>query len=164
MDLFEAIEQRHSVRAYSDKKVKTEDLEKIIAAARLAPTARGEQPWEFIMVTEKEKLEKIGALAKNGEFIKKAAAGVVVVSRDTKYYIEDGSAATQNILLASAALGIGSCWIAGDKKPYAQDILDLFGVPPGYKLVSMISLGYPEGKTEPHAKKGTEQVIHYEQF
>ncbi len=164
MDLFKAIETRHSVRAYSRKEIKKEDLEQIINAARLAPTARGEEPWEFIAVTKKEMLEEIGSLAQNGAFIKNAAAGVVVVSKDTKYYLEDGSAATENILLAATALGIGSCWIAGDKKPYAEKILSLFGTPAGYKLVSIISLGYPEGEAKPHPKRNTAAVIHYNQF
>lgn len=164
MDLFQAIKQRQSVRAYSDKKIKKEDLEKIVDSGRLAPTARGKEPWKFIVVGEKKILEKIGNFAENGAFIKKAAAGIVVVSKDTKYYLEDGSAATENILLAATALGIGSCWIAGDKKPYAPKILSLLGVPQDYKLVSIISLGYPEEKTKPRLKKSVSQVIHYNQF
>lgn len=164
MDLFKAIEKRQSVRAYSDRKIKKEFLEKMVDSARLAPTARGEEPWDFIVVTEKDKLEKIADLAQNGAFIKDAAAGIVVVSKKTKYCLEDGSAATENILLAATALGVGSCWIAGDKKPYAREILSMFGVPDGHQLVSIISLGYAEEETEPHKKKSVKEVIHYDRF
>lgn len=164
MDLFQAIKQRHSVREYSEKEIGREDLEKMVEAARLAPTARGEEPWEFIVVTEKEKLEKIGDLAENGRFIKNAAAGIVVISKEAKYYLEDGAAATQNILLAAAALGIGSCWIAGDKKDYAGQVLDLLKVPEVYKLVSVISLGYPAGNTRPYQKKQAGRPVRYNEF
>lgn len=164
MNLFQAIKQRQSVRTYNNEEIAKKDLEKIIDSARLAPTARGEEPWEFVVVTEKKKLREIGNFAQNGAFIKNAAAGIVVISRKTKYYLEDGAAATQNILLAATALGIGSCWIAGDKKPYAEKILALLEVPAGYNLVSIISLGYPEDKLKSQVKKRVEEVIHYNKF
>jgi nitroreductase len=164
MDVFQTIKERCSVREYSSKQIERGNLEKIVDAARVAPTARGEEPWEFIVVTEKNILQKLANLAPNGSFLKDAAAAVVVACRDTKYYLEDGCAATENILLAATALGIGSCWVAGDKKPYAAEVLESLGAPQDYKLVSIISLGYPKAETKPHSKKGVKEVIHYNHF
>jgi nitroreductase len=98
----------------------------------------------------------------NGPFIKDASYLVAVFSKDTKYYIEDCSAATQNMLLAIEALGLGGCWVAGDKKDYAEDIRKIFNMPDNYKLVSMITVGYPKKEERPHAKKSLKEVLHWE--
>ena len=71
-----------------------------------------------------------------------------VQGQDTKYYLEDGSSATQNILVAAHAHGLGACRIAGDKKMYADEISKEVGAPDGYKLVSMISVGYPAEQSQ----------------
>jgi nitroreductase len=88
---------------------------------------------------------------------------VVVLCKDTKYYLEDGSAATQNILLAARAHGLGSCWVAGDKKPYASDICRLVGAPPIYKLVSLIPIGNPAEIPE-QPKRPLADVLHWEKY
>ncbi len=164
MNIFEIIKQRKSVREYSDKKVPEEVLEKIIDAGRVATTARNEQPWEFIITSDKEVLDKICSLCPNGPFIKDAPHLIAVFSKDTKYYLEDCSAATQNMLLAIEALGLGGCWIAGDKKDYIEEVRNIFKVPEGYKLVSMISVGYPKNKQGPKAKKDLKEVLHWEKW
>jgi len=164
MEFFEVIKKRCSIREYSDKPIKKEDLEKIIDCARLAPTARKEEPWEFIVITDKKELAEIAEITDYGKFLKDAAAGIIVLCKDTKYYLEDGCAATENILLAAASLGIGTCWIAGDKKPYAEKIREYLGAPAGYKLVSILSLGYPKAEPTPHQKREVSQVLHFEKF
>ncbi len=164
MNFWKVVKKRASLREYSAKKISSKKLEKIIDAARLAPTARGCEPWEFILITKKESLERLADLADHGKFLAQAAAGIVVVAKDTKYYLEDSSAATENILLAAVALGVGACWIAGDKKPYATEVCQYLGVPEGYKLVSIISLGYPKGKLRPHPKRSLDEVLHKEKF
>lgn len=164
MEFFEAVKNRKSVREYSDKEVKKELIEKIIDAGRLAATARNEQPWEFIVTSDKEVLKKICGMCPNGPFIKDVPHLVAVFSRDTKYYIEDCSAATENILLAIEALGLGGCWIAGDKKDYAEDVRKIFNAPDGYKLVSMITVGYPKKEERPHAKKSLKDVLRWERY
>ena len=166
MDILEIIKIRRSVREYKNKPVPKEILEKIIDAARFAPTARGVEPWEFIAITESATLKKISEIAENGRFVSHAGACIAVFSSDTKYYLEDGCAATENILLAAAALGIVSCWIAGDKKPYCSQINNLLDVPDSFKLVSMISLGYPESEKvfKVAQKRSVKDVMHWEKF
>ena len=106
------------------------------------------QPWEFVAVTDLEVLRRIANTTDYGKFIADAPVCVLVLCRDTKYYLEDGSAATENILLAARAHGLGSCWVAGDKKPYAAEICRLVGAPQGYKLISLIPIGYPAESPE----------------
>ncbi len=166
MEAIEAIKKRRSIREYKDKPIPKEALEKMIDAARFAATARNVQPWEFVVITESSTLKKLGELAENGRFLAQAKACIAVFALKTKYYLEDGCAATCNILLAATALGIGSCWVAGDKKPYCGEVTKLLNVPASYKLVSLISLGYPESEdsfcvTE---KRSAKELMHREKF
>lgn len=164
MDTFDAIKKRTSVREYIDKPIEKEKLEKIVDAGRVAPTARAEGPWEFVVVTKKEKIRELANITDHGKFLADGAAAIVVFCKDTKYYLEDGCAATENMLLAATALGIASCWIAGDKKFYCPDIARALGVPEGYKLISIISLGYSKTEPTPHKKRPLKEVIHWEKF
>jgi len=165
MEFFEVINKRQSIRSFNSlKQIPDGFLEKIVDAARLAPTARNEQPWEFICIKSKSSLEKLSQILDHGKFIKEASTAIVVVSKDTKYYLEDGCAATENILLAAAGLGLGGCWIAGDKKAYAQEVLNFLNIPSGFKLVSILALGYPKQDENKAAKRPLKEIIHYEQF
>lgn len=164
MDFFEVVKNRKSVREYSDKEIKKELIEKIIDAGRLAATARNEQPWEFVATSDKEILKKICGMCPNGPFIKDASYLIAVFSKDTKYYIEDSSAATENMLLAIEALGLGGCWVAGDKKDYAEAVRKIFNAPGGYKLVSMITVGYPEKEEKPRPKRSLKDVLRWEKY
>jgi nitroreductase len=164
MDAIEAIKQRRSIRQYSDKAVPRGVLEQVVDAARFAATARNEQPWEFVVVTGADTLKKLAEVTDYGRFLANARACVAVFCKDTKYYLEDGSAATQNLLVAAAALGLGSCWIAGDKKPYCAAINELLSVPAGYKQVSLVALGYPTGPVPKPQKRELSAVVHWEKF
>jgi nitroreductase len=162
----EAIKKRYSCRNFLSKPVSKKLIEKIIDAARLAPTARNIQPWEFIIVTDKENLKKLGSIIENGPFIADCSCCIIVLCKDTKYYLEDGCAATENILLSATDLGLASCWVAGDKKPYVEEIKQIFNIPKEFKLVSLIALGYPKDKNHKlrPAKRSLNELIHWEKF
>ena len=163
MDAIEVLKTRRSVRAYRSEPVPKKTLEDIIDCGRLAATAINIQPWVFVVATEPAMLRKIADITDYGKFIAQAGACVVVLCKDTKYYLEDGSAATENILLAARAHGLGSCWVAGDKKPYAVDICRLVGAPSGCRLVSLIPVGYP-AETPEQPKRPLSEVLHWERY
>ena len=164
MDLFDAVANRKSVREYLDKPVEREKLEKIVEAGRRAPSARAVEPWEFIVVTDKNSIKEIAEITDYGKFMAKAPAFIAVVCKDTKYYLEDGCAATENMLLAAAALDLSTCWVAGDKKLYAGHILKRLNTPTGYKLVSLISIGYSNDKSPNKKNRPLKEVIHWNEF
>jgi nitroreductase len=163
MDAIEVLKTRRSVRAYSGQAVPREVIEDIIDCGRLAASANNVQPWEFVVVTDAAMRRRLAQIAEYGRFIAAAPVCIVVLCRDTKYYLEDGSAASQNILLAARAHGLGSCWVAGDKKPYAPDICKIVGAPDGVRLVSMIALGYPAENPQ-KAKRPLADVLHWERY
>lgn len=166
MDAIDALKKRRSIREFKDKSIPKDILEKLVDTARLAPTARNVQPWEFVVITDRAILKKIGEIAETGKFIASAGACIAVFCSDTKYYLEDGCAATENILVAAAALGIGSCWVAGDKKPYCGAISSLLNAPASFKLVSLIALGYPQSKDsfKVAEKRSMKELTHWEKF
>ena len=163
MDSVEALKTRRSVRAYSSQAVAREVIADLIDCGRLAASANNAQPWEFVAVTDRGMLSRIAAATDYGRFIAGAAACIVVLSRDTKYYLEDGSAATENILVAARAHGLGGCWVAGDKKSYAPAVCSLVGAPAGYRLISLVSIGYPAEQPHKH-KRPLADVLHWETF
>jgi nitroreductase len=163
MEALQAIATRRSVRSFKADPVPRDQLVKLIDAGRLAPTARNVQPWEFVVVTDPERRRQIAAISDHGKFIADAPVCIAVLCQDTKYYVEDGSAATTNILLAATALGLATCWVAGDKKAYAPQIVSLCGAPSEMKLVSLIAVGHPVDIPSP-PKRPLDDVVHWETF
>ena len=163
MDVRECLKTRRSIRAYQDKPVPKEIIADIIDCARMSPSAINIQPWEFIVVTNPETRKKIADLTDYGKFIATAPVCIAVFCKDTKYYLEDGCIASMAILLAAWSYGLGTCWVAGDKKHYAEPIRQLLGVPEGYKLVSLIAMGYP-AEQPTKEKRPLNEVLHWERF
>jgi nitroreductase len=163
MDALEALKTRRSVRSYKGDPIPREIVEEIVDCGRLAATAINIQPWEFVVVTDPAMRQKMAAATDHGPFIAQAPVCIAVFCRETKYFLEDGSAATQNLLVAARALGLASCWVAGDKKPYADALRKLLGVPAGYKLVSLVTVGFSEEVPVP-AKRPLQQLLHWEHF
>ena len=164
MDALEALRGRRSVRAYDAKRpVTREQIETIVDCGRLAATARNVQPWEFIVVTDPAVRAALAVLAVNGPFISDTPVCIAVTCQEGAYYLEDGCNATQNLLLAAHALGLGSCWVAGDKKPYAGAVEELLGVPKDHKLVSLVAIGHALSVPSPR-KRPLAEVLHWEKF
>lgn len=164
MEALEAIRTRRSSRRFTAKPVSREIVEQIIDGARLAPSANNIQPWEFVVVTDQTVRENIASVTDYGKFIADAPVCIAVFCKDTKYYLEDGCAATENILIGACALGLSSCWVAGDKKEYAGEIGKTLGVPESYKLISLLALGYSDVEASAYGKRGLHEVIHWEKF
>jgi nitroreductase len=163
MDAIEALRTRRSVREFRSDPVPSEVIEEIVDCARLAPTAINMQPWAFIAVTDPQLRQQVADATDHGPHIAAAPVCIAVFCKDSKYYLEDGCAATENLMLAARANGLGSCWIAGDKKPYADAVRKLLEVPKGYRLVSLVPIGYPRQISSP-SKRPLYEVLHWERF
>lgn len=158
------IRTRHSIRSYKEDPIDEKIVRNALDCAHLAPSARNEQPWLFGVVTKKETLSQIAALADHGRFISGAPICFAVFGkRNAKYYLEDCSAATTQLILGLWAYGVGSCWVAGEKKEYADAVRTLLGVPEDYTLVSLVPAGYPKEVTLA-AKKDLDDIVFSEKY
>ncbi|MGO8757940.1 MAG: nitroreductase family protein [Terracidiphilus sp.] len=158
-----AIRDRRSIRAYAGQPVERAIIEEIVDCARLAPTAMNDQPWDFVVLTDRDDLERIPPMLGHAEFIANAAFAVLVLARDTNYAVEDSCAATENLLIAAAAHGIGSCWVAGTKQEYGPVVAKAFGAPEDRQLIAIVSFGYP-AETPQVEKRPLADVLHWERF
>ncbi|MEM2901253.1 MAG: nitroreductase family protein [Candidatus Bathyarchaeia archaeon] len=164
LDALEAIRRRRSVRRFKPDPIPKETIEKLVDAGRWAPSGMNVQPWEFIAVTNPETRRRIAGITDYGKFIAQAPLCIAVFCKDTKYYLEDGCAAVENILIAATALGLGSCWVAGDKKRYVDQVREMLNVPRGYKLVALIAIGYPLDGPSERRRRDLKEILHYESF
>jgi nitroreductase len=144
--------------------VSRELLEQLVECGRLAPTAMAKEPWEFVVVTSEETRRNIAGATDYGKFIADAPACIAVFCKNTKYYLEDGCAAVENILVAAAALGLGACWVAGDKKSYAGEVRRMLRAPEDCRLVALLPIGYSAEEMVPRQKRPLEDVLHWETF
>ena len=161
MEALEAIRRRRSVRQYTGESIPREDLEKIVDAGRLAPTGNNRQPWDFIVVTDRAMIDRLKVAA--GWMDKAGAIIAVVLDPSSRWWLEDGSAAVENMLIASTALGYGSCWLEGYTLPREEEFKALLGVPEGKRLLTLVPFGVPAERPTVE-KKSLEEVIHWEKY
>lgn len=150
MDFKNLIEKRHSIRTYSETEVSDEVLEEIIECAKLAPTSRNKKPVDYIVVKDRNLLEKL-SLSKAGgsQMLKDAGAAIVVMgdSEKSDVWIEDCSIAMTYLHLACTDLGLGSCWIQIRNRQTAEGtdsasyIKELLGIKTPYEILAVLSLG-----------------------
>jgi len=161
MEALEAIRKRRSVRAYTGETIPKEDLEKIVDAGRLAASGNNRQPWEFVVVTDRAMIEKLKVAS---QWMDKAGSIVaVVMDPSTRWWLEDGSAAVENMLIAATALGYGSCWLEGYTLPLEEELKALLNVPKEKRLLTLVPIGMPvEWPTQ--VKKSLQEVLHWETY
>jgi len=158
------IKSRHSVRKYKPDAVDDQVIRDAIECAARAPTAKNIQPWLFGIVRNKEILSKIADLTDNGKFISSSPLCFSIFGeKKEKYYLEDCCAATENLIIALQAYGITSCWVAGEKKPYAEAIRKLLEVPDNFTLVSLVAAGCP-AEISITRKKEMKHIVFYDEF
>ena len=161
MDALQAIRKRRSVRQYTGEAIPREDLETIVDAGRLAATGGNRQPWDFVVVTERATIDRLKSAA---AWMDKAAAIVaVVLDPATRWWVEDGSAAIENILIASTALGYGSCWLEGWTLPHEDEFKALLHIPTERRLLTLIPIGVPVDWPT-RDKKPLDEVLHWEKW
>ncbi|MEM3402541.1 MAG: nitroreductase family protein [Candidatus Hadarchaeales archaeon] len=173
MDTFEAIRGRRSIRSFREDPVSEGDLQKILEAGILAPSAGNCQPWDFIVVKSRETKEKLSAAALGQEQVVEAPV-VIVVCANTKrsssrygrrgaelYCIQDTAAAVENMMLAAHALGYGSCWVGAFEE---EKVARIVGAPAGVRPVAIIPIGRPAEKPRTPPRLPLSQVVHEERF
>lgn len=169
MELMEGLLTRRSVRKYQDKPISKEVLAQIIKAGQYAPSAHNTQPWEFLVIEDKVALKHFRVMQRSALFAENAAAVILVCGREDisfsrpkegwSYIDIDCSAATENILLAAHALGVGACWCGASPMtgPIAA-IKEYFKLPENVKPFSVVVLGYPEEMPKQPERDNPERI------
>jgi len=156
------IQKRRSIRKFSDKPIEPEKIDLLLEATLRAPSSKGLNPWEFIVVIDRDLLERLSQAKEHGSaFIKNAPLGIVVCADPQKsdVWVEDASIASTFLHLAAESLGLGSCWIQirermHDGKKSAQEyIAETLNIPAAMQVESIIAVGYPDEKLPPHKKE-----------
>jgi nitroreductase len=165
MSLLDVVLSRRSIRNYKTGEVPQETVERILGAGRYAPSADNEQPWHFIVVTEPEVKKKLSTTRWNS-FIRDSAftvVGCAYVGDDysRKWSTIDTTIALQNMVIAAWSLGIGSCWI-GDF--VEAEVKSMLHVPEDWRIISLISFGYPNETPSDSPRKPLKEIISYNDF
>ncbi len=157
--MLEILKNRRSIRKYKNKKIETEKVEQLKNAALLSPTSRNFYSWEFVVVDDKEIIEKLSKARPAGSaFLKDAPLAFVVLGdpQINDVWIEDASIASIIIQLTAQSLGLGSCWIQVRERNYDDSttsgdyIKKLLNIPEGKRVESIISIGYPDEERPAH--------------
>lgn len=159
--MLELVRKRRSIRKYLSKPVETEQVQILIEAALRAPSSRGLNPWEFILVDQRELLEKLSNAKEHGSsFLKNAPLGIVICADPARcdVWIEDATIAATYLQLAAESLGLGSCWIQIRQREHSQlktaeeYVREVLNIPTHLKVEAIIGIGYPAEKLPPHSE------------
>ncbi len=157
---------RRSIRKYLDKAVPGEMLDDLLQAAMAAPSAVAKDPWHFIVVQDRETLNKIADILPNGKMLRQATAAFIVCGDINKaniqaesYLLQDLSAATENILIAANILELGTCWLGiHPREDRLSGIRQLFELPDNIIPMCGIAIGWPAEKPEARTRYRNERV------
>ncbi len=171
MDALENIFTRRSIRRYEARKIEDDKIRTILEAGFSAPSANNSRPWEFLVVRDKDVMEYISAASPNWGMLKYADTCIITLANldnyrgsNIGYFVQDCSAATENMLLAAHALGLGGVWLGLYPKEDIMEIIrDKFGIPKEIYPFSVISIGYPAETKNKHAYF-YEDRVHFEKY
>jgi nitroreductase len=166
MDVFEALRTIVAVRKFQDKPVPDELIHRIVEAARLTSSSRNLQPWQFIVIQDRQTLKKLGELALTGPYTADAAFAIVVAyEKESQFGVSDASLAIHSMMLTAWAEGVGSNWV-GFSNRYGESIAPLLGLPDAYDILALVPFGYPVLELGKGIKKrkALGEVAHREKF
>ena len=167
METWDAIRSRRNVRSFSSRTIDDSDLDRILEAGRRTPSSKNEQRWDFVVVTDKDRLGELAKVWQGARHVPGSAATIALVApiseepRVRQSIVYDLGQLTMSIMLAAADLGIGSCHSSVQDQALAREIL---GFPENHYCPWLISLGYPQDgdlrPIEKPARRPLSEVVH----
>lgn len=172
--LIDLLRGRRSLRRFTGQPVEQEKLDLLVEAALRSPSSKGNNPWEFVVVTDQEKIKALSAAKAHGATFLAGAPLVIVVCADpakSDVWVEDAAIATTLIHLQATDLGLGSCWVQlrlreREDGVSSQDYMSkLLGLPEGLMVLAMVGIGYPADTKQGHADASLcRDQVSYQQF
>ena len=169
MEIMEGILTRRSIRKYTTKEVSEDQIEVLLKAAMYAPSASNQQPWHFIVIRDRNILNKIAEVHPYAKMLSQAALAILVCGDEERelskgYWVVDCSAATQNILLAAHDLGLGAVWLGiHPREERKNEVRKIFDLPQNIQPMSIVSIGYPDEEKE-NPERFKPERIHYNKW
>ena len=169
MTVWEAIQRRFSVRQYQERPVEPERLDRVLEAARLAPSASNRQEWRFVVVTDVDMRRRLMEAAKGQRFVAEAAVLIAACAVGTDHvmpcgqpsYPIDVAIALEHIALQATEEGLGTCWIGAFDEDKVKELLD---IPDSVRVVELMTLGYPATVAGPKSRLGQDEIVMHEQW
>ncbi|MFX1497783.1 MAG: nitroreductase family protein [Promethearchaeota archaeon] len=157
--LLQFLKNRRSIRSFQEKKISDKEIGMILEAGRWAPSASNRQPWEFIVVKSESKRQELARIAIYGKFIREVPVLIAIIGKinqNPKWYIQDTSLVSMNMMLMAWSLGIGTCWIGSMDRDKAKQIL---GLGKNDYVLTILPMGYIEGEIpQPTNRKALEKI------
>ena len=169
-NILDTIYRRRSIRVFERRAVNKNILTDLLKAAMAAPSASNSRPWEFVVVTDKTKMAELQKKVKYGKYNAPTAiivcANISIAKNESalRFWVQDCSAATENLLIAAAGMGLGTVWIGAYPKEDVMQILrESLNIPAEVYPLNIIYVGYPAEEVEPRTKYDKTRV-HWEQY
>ena len=160
---------RRSIRKYTAEPVRDDHIRKLLECAMAAPSAHNQQPWHFLVVRERELLDEVTKFHPYSSMLKQAPLAILVcgeeaLAKTKPFWVQDCSAATQNILIGAQSLGLGAVWLGVyPAQPLVTGMRELFGIPEQITPFAMVAIGHP-AEQKPPANRYNEQRVHYDRW
>lgn len=162
MEVFETINKRRSIRAYKNEHIPSEKIERLLEAARLAPSAANRQNWKFVVVDDGEIKRKFEKACNNQAFVPTASHVIAgVVDPTLKWHQVDITIALEHIVLEAVELGLGTCWIGAFNE---GEVKNLLKIPPERKVVALLTVGYPSESPPSRPRKEIAEIVAYNKY
>ena len=162
MEFDDVIKTRRSIRKYKGTPVPRESLMKILEAARIAPSAGHRQPWHFVVVEDKETIEKLAGRSKWAAEAPVMIVGLADPVTSPSWSLNDMGIAFEHIVLTATSLGLGTCWMGQTKRD--SEVKELLGIPDELKVIALTPLGEPDEVKEPKARKSLEEIVSWGKY
>lgn len=166
-ELLDVMYARRSIREFADEPVAEKQVEAILKAGMAAPSAQNLQPWHFVVVRKRKILDELAQVHKYAYMLEKAPLAIVVCGDQeisSKHWVEDTCAATQNMLLAATALGLGGVWVSiYPKNKHQKRVRDVLDIPDHVGVLCMLAIGHPAEKKKARSQYDPER-IHEEEW
>ena len=141
MEVFDAVRTVLAVRRYSARRPPADLVRRVVEAGRLSASATNSQPWHFIVIEERATIDQIGGIMDTGQYAAGASLAIaVMIEKDRRIAVSDGSRAIQNMILTAWSEGLGSNWIGFGRMPAIEKVL---GVPETHQGLAVLAFGYP---------------------
>jgi len=169
MNVMEAIRERKSIRSYESRPVGEEELQAVLEAARLAPSANNRQEWRYVVVRDQATRERLMVASNNQHFVAEAPV-IIACCAETDgrllrcgqvAYTIDVAISIDHMTLAAVELGLGTCWIGSFYEDQVKEILD---IPEEIRVVELLTLGYPAEPGRPRERKSLDEIVMYEEW